>query len=105
LAMKSGKHDVAKAQVAKMKEISPADSRTLYADALLAYAENDNTRALEAIEKELAGSPDHLPSLLLPGLVNYRLGSYAATEEALRKVEARVPNDPSVAGALAMLDL
>jgi putative PEP-CTERM system TPR-repeat lipoprotein len=73
----------------------------LYSDALVAFVGNDNERARDAIQKVLSGNPDHLPSLLMSGLVNFRLGSFAVAEDALRKVAARMPGDSGIARTLA----
>ena len=63
--------DEAAVQVAALREKAPNDQRTLYADALLAYAKNDPARTREVNQKVLATNPDHLPSLMLAGLAQY----------------------------------
>jgi cellulose synthase operon protein C len=73
LEVRLGKLDKAREQLAKMKELRPKDVRTLYADALVAALSGDNAHARDAIQQVLAANPDHPPSLLLSGLVNYEL--------------------------------
>src|SRR5690349_21487970 len=51
LAVQSGKLDIAKAQVAKMKELQPNDFRTLYSDALTSYVTGDAAHAHEVVER------------------------------------------------------
>ena len=105
LAVVTDQLDVAKAQLAKMKEIQARDLRTAYSEGLVAYAERDNGRARDAVQRVLAGRPDHLPSLLLLGLANSQLGSYEAAEEPLRRVLAKVPNELSARRALSAVYL
>jgi putative PEP-CTERM system TPR-repeat lipoprotein len=101
LALRGGKLDVAKAQVAKMKEIAPRDFRTLYAEALISFVSGDAAAARDALQRVLAVAPDNPQSLLLSGLVHAQLGSFAQAEDALRKVLAKSPNEPTATRALA----
>ena len=91
LAVLTGKHDIAKAQVAKMKELQANDFRTLYSDALVSYVTGNAQHAHEVVERLVAARPDHLPSVFLSGLVDFQLGSNASAEVSLRKVLARSP--------------
>ena len=79
--------------------------RSLYSDALVSYATGNTAHAHEAIERVLAGRPDHLPSMFLSGLVDLQLGSYASAEASLRKVLARAPEDPNAGRVLALVYL
>jgi cellulose synthase operon protein C len=103
LAIGQQKADLAKPQLAKLKEIAPKDVRTVYADALVSAATGDNQHAHEAIERVLAARPDHMPSVFLSGLIDFQLGSNASAEAALRRVLARVPDDPNSARILALV--
>ena len=94
--------DAAALQVAKLREAAPNDLRTLYADALLAYANNDPTKTRDLIQKVLAANQDNLPSLMLAGLAQYQLGSYAAAEESFNRVISRAPNEENARRGLAM---
>ncbi len=104
-AMRGGKLEAAKAQLAKMKEVAPGDLRTVYSDALLSAMQGDNAHAREQVQRILAAQPDNLPSLYLSGMIDYQMGSYASAEDSLRRVVAKAPADPSVRRVLALLYL
>lgn len=93
--------DDAAPQVAKMREKAPNDLRTLYIDALLAYAKNDPARTRELVQRVLAVNPDHLPSLMLAGLAQYQLGSYAAAEDSFNRVIVKLPDEANARRGLA----
>jgi len=95
------KLDAASAQVDKLKELEPKSFATNYADALVSYAKGNYVHARDALQQPLSvplPSPD---VLTLNGLVQIKLGAYAAAEESLTKALARVPNDPNAQRALA----
>ena len=93
--------DDAAPHVAALHAKSPNDVRTTYAEALLAYAKNDPGRARDLVQRVLAGHPDHLPSLMLSGLAQYQVGSYAAAEDAFTRVMNKAPNEPNARHGLA----
>jgi putative PEP-CTERM system TPR-repeat lipoprotein len=93
--------DKAAEHVAKLRERAPNDPRTQYTDAMWSYAKGDWRHTVDALQRILAMSPDHLPSLMLTGLAQYQLGSYAVAEESLRRVLARIPDEPQARRALA----
>jgi putative PEP-CTERM system TPR-repeat lipoprotein len=101
-AIQSRNLELAKAQLAKLREVAPKDLRTAYADALLASITGENARARDAIQTVLAARPDNLPSQFLLGLVDYQLGNYASAENTLRRVVAKAPNDATARHALAL---
>lgn len=105
LAVTTNKLEVAKAQVAKMKEIAPNDARTLYSDALVAYAAGDNTHARDVVQKLTTTYQDNLPVVMLSGLIDLRFGSLASAEDKLRRVVERVPLDDTARRALATVQL
>jgi len=105
IAVSSAKPDIAKAQVAKMKELQPNDFRTMYSDALVSYMTGDAAHAHEVIQRLVAARPDHLPSVYLSGLIDYQLGSNASAEAALRKVLARAPENANAGRILALVYL
>lgn len=105
LAVTTNKLEVAKAQVAKMKEISPNDARTLYSDALVAYAAGDNTHARDVVQRLMTTYQDNLPVVMLSGLIDLRYGSLSSAQEKLRRVVDRVPSDDTARRALATVEL
>jgi len=103
LAVRSNNIELAKAQLEKMKQLSLRDVRTMYADALVAYYAGDYAHSRDAVQSVLGVTPQHLPSLLLSGLVNLQLQSFAPAEEALRKVLNRAPDNQMAVRALAAM--
>ena len=81
--MRQGKVDDAGRQLVAMQKVAPAHPETLYLAALLAYQQNNLAAARDAIQKQLALTPDNVPGLVLAGRIHNRLGSYAAAEANL----------------------
>ena len=95
------KLDAAGTQVAKLQELEPKSFATNYADALYSYAKGNYVHARDALQPPLS-IPQPSPDVLtLNGLVQIKLGAYAAAEESLTKALARVPNEPNAQRALA----
>ena len=105
LAIVTNRRDDAKAQVAKMKEIAKGDLRTLYYDAVVAYAYGDYKHASNVSQVILSARPDFLPAVLLSGLVDLQLGAFATADEKLRRVVQRVPSDLTARRGLALVSL
>lgn len=93
--------DKAAAHLSELAKIAPADPRTHYATALVAFVRGDTPAALAAIEKTMQVAPDYLPARYLSGLIDLKRGSYAAAENSLRTVVSRSPSDDSARLALA----
>ena len=91
------------AQLEKLKETrARTSSAPLYSDALLALARGEPQRgARRRPESARRAAPITCRALYLSGLIDLQLKSYAAAEEALRKVIAKAPNDPSARKVLA----
>jgi len=83
--------DRADAALADMKKIAPRDPRTFQAQASLALARGAPADAREPIAQILKVAPNHVPTLLLAGTVEYRLRSYVVAESHFRKVLAQAP--------------
>ncbi|HTL74851.1 MAG TPA: XrtA/PEP-CTERM system TPR-repeat protein PrsT [Casimicrobiaceae bacterium] len=105
LAVTTNKLDIAKAQVAKMKELAPNDARTLYSDALVAYAAGDNAHARDVVQKLMTTYQENLPVVMLSGLVDLRFGSLDSAQEKLRRVVDRAPLDDTARRALATAEV
>ncbi len=101
LLVNAGKLDAAGVQVVKMRELAPEDVRTQYADAMWSFGKGDGAHARDVLQHVLGTTPDHLPSLMLNGIVQYQLGFYSLAEDSLRKVVARVPGDTTARRFLA----
>jgi putative PEP-CTERM system TPR-repeat lipoprotein len=88
--MQQGKLDDAAAQLAELKRIAAADSRTVYLDARLAVARKDYKLARELSQQLLltANSPRNLE---LAGLVELRLNSLEKAERYLAAAVGAAP--------------
>lgn len=90
LLVGTGAYDEAASQIAETGKIG----RTLhltYLEALLAYRRGDLAKARGSILQVLKVAPDHLPSMLLAGAIEYDARSYILAEDYLRKVVDRAP--------------
>lgn len=99
--VQAGQLDKASTQLDAMRKYAPGDPRTLYGDALVAFARGNVPAAKEAIDKVVQAAPDYLPARYLSGLVDLRRGSYATAEDSLRLVVAKSPSDEGARRALA----
>lgn len=100
LYSQQGKADEAAKQLETMKKVAPRHPNTLYLQALLAYQKKDFAAAREAIQQELRLAPDYVPGLLLAGVIEIELKSYAQAEANLLKVLQRVPDQSLARRAL-----
>lgn len=91
LLIRTNKLDAASTQLEAMQKSAAKDPQTLYTQALLAHQKKNPTASREAVQQVLKIAPEHLPSLLLAGTVEYELGSYVQAETYLKKVLERAP--------------
>ena len=101
LWLAQGKVAEAEPVVAAMKKAAPGDFRTATAEAMVALAKKDATKARDLLQPLVAARSDHAPTLFLFALANYELKNYAAADDALRKVIAQAPVDPAPRRVLA----
>jgi len=83
--------DRAAAALADMKKVAPRDPRTFFAAALLAVAQGRPADAREPLAQILRAAPNHVPSLVLAGTVEYQLKAYTVAESHFRKALAQAP--------------
>lgn len=76
----------------ELKAVAPTDPRTLYMEGLIAFRQGKPAEARESIAKVLNLTPDHVPSVLLAGLIAYQLHDYPAAEGHLRQIVSKAPN-------------
>lgn len=88
-----GQLETAKVDVDAIKRIAPKSLYAAYSHALLAFKQQKYPEARDALQEAFQISPDHLPSLLLSGAVNYALGSYELAASQLGKTLKQVPNN------------
>jgi putative PEP-CTERM system TPR-repeat lipoprotein len=93
--IEAGDYTQARGRLDAMAKAVPGDVRIQYLEALLAFRTDQPAKARDAVQQVLRVAPDHLPSLLLGGAVDYEMGNYALAEDRMRKVLARDPANPS----------
>jgi putative PEP-CTERM system TPR-repeat lipoprotein len=81
----------AAAHLERAKRAAKGDPRVDFLEALLALREGKPALAREAILRVLKNAPDHVPSLVLAGAVEYQAGAFVAAEDYLRKSLDRAP--------------
>lgn len=87
------KFDAARADLAASRKLVAGDLALSYTQALLDFSEDKFAPANDALQKILGVVPDHLPSLLLAGAVELRLGSLKQSEQHLRKYLQALPDN------------
>ena len=87
--------------IQEVVKIAPADPRVLYLQGLIAFRQGKATEARDAIAKVLTGTPDHVPSTPLAGLIAHQLRDYPAAETNLRKIVSQAPKASMPRRALA----
>jgi putative PEP-CTERM system TPR-repeat lipoprotein len=89
-----GKLHAAQADIDVVKRIAPGSTHAYYAQGLLDFRKGDYAAARASVEQVLRGEPDHMPSILLAGVVHHSLG-------ALQQAEHRLKRFLEVSGQLA----
>lgn len=82
---------------ADLEAARKADSKSLlivYTQALLEFSQGKHAKALESIQQVLRVAPEHMPSVLLAGAVQYALGSTQQAEQHLKKYLEQSPGNP-----------
>lgn len=79
------KFDLAKADIAAARKENGGDLNVTYTQALLDFTEDNYAPANNALQKILGIAPDHMPSVLLAGAVELKLGATQQAEAHLRK--------------------
>ena len=80
-----GDLDQASAQIAAIRKVSKQDRRAYYFEALIASGRGDLPAAREAIQQVLKATPQHVPSLVVAGEVEFRAKQYNQAEDYLRR--------------------
>ena len=81
----SGKLQEAQADINAAKKASPNGLLVFYTQALLDFSQKKHAAALESLQQVLRAAPEHMPSVLLAGAVQYALGSTEQAEQHLKK--------------------
>jgi putative PEP-CTERM system TPR-repeat lipoprotein len=101
LLIAKGDLEQANAQVAAIRKVSPQDGRAYFFEALIASQHGDLPAAREAIQQVLKRSPDHVPSLLLAGEIEFRANQFNQAEDYLRRALHGAPGLPYAERLLA----
>ncbi len=88
-----GKFDAAQAELVAARKITPASVLVTYTQTLLDFSRGNNAAAQESMQKVLRVAPEHMPSVLLAGAINLRLGSLNQAEHHLRHYLENNPNN------------
>jgi putative PEP-CTERM system TPR-repeat lipoprotein len=81
----------AAAQLEQAKKTAKGDPRVDYLEALLAFREGKPAAARDAVLRVLKIAPEHVPSLILAGAIEYQADAFAQAESYLRKALERAP--------------
>ena len=87
------KFDAAKADIAAARKSMPGDLLVSYTQAMLDFSEDKYVPANDALQKILGVAPEHMPSILLAGAVEQKLGALKQSEQHLRKYLQASPGD------------
>ncbi len=93
LEIGTGKFDTAKADIDAARKASPNSLMVFYSQALLDFRQDKYAAAWEALQQILRVAPDHMPSVLLAGAVQYSLGSMPQAEQYLNNYLEKDPNN------------
>jgi len=96
-----GKKDEAGRDIEFLLKKAPGHPAPKYFRALLAYQGQDLTVAEDYLTQVVKQVPDHLPSLLLLGAINYSRGNYEQAEMYLGRYVSKGGNHPEAVMLLA----
>lgn len=88
-----GKPDAAQADIGEVRKIAPGNLTGAYMQALLDFRGNRHTAALDTLQQVLRAAPEHMPSVLLAGAVEYAMGSLQQAEQHLAQYLDKYPGD------------
>ena len=81
--------------VESMKKDAPGVLTTVFSEAVVFLAKGDPAKARDRLQAFVGKRPDHLHGLFLLAYANFQLNNLSVAEDALNKVIARLPNDPT----------
>lgn len=85
--------DAAKTDIEAARKTSPKGLIVFYTQALLDFSQGNAAAALDSLQQILRVAPDHMPSVLLAGAVQYALGSMPQAEQYLKKYLENNPDN------------
>jgi putative PEP-CTERM system TPR-repeat lipoprotein len=99
------KFDDAKADLDAARKLTPGSLQLAYTQGLLDFTKGQNPAALESVQKVLKSAPEHMPSILLAGAIELKMGAYQQAEQHLRKYLAAIPDNTYARKLLAQAQL
>lgn len=87
------KFDAAKVDIEAARKSTPNSLIVLYTQALLDFSQGKHAAALESLQQIQRAAPEHMPSILLAGAVQYALGSTEQAEAHLKKYLEKNPGN------------
>jgi putative PEP-CTERM system TPR-repeat lipoprotein len=87
------RYDMAQSELDAALKLAPGSVLVAYTQGLLDYSRGRIQEAHDSLLKVLRVAPEHMPSVLLAGVVNYRLGSYYLAEHHFRHYLERNPDN------------
>jgi len=97
--------DAAQAEINAARKVARGDPIVDYGQALLLFRTGKSGPALEAIQRVLRVAPDHLPSVVLAGLLQYSRGSPEQAERNMRRFLDHSPNSIYARKLLAFIQI
>ncbi len=91
--LSSGKLTAAQPDIDAIKRIVPGSAHANYAQAMLDFHKGDYLAARISVEQVLRVEPDHMPSLLMAGVVHHALGALQQAEPRLKRFLDRYPDN------------
>lgn len=89
----SGKPAEAQADIDAAKKTNPNGLLVFYTQALLDFSQKKHAAALDSLQQVLRAAPEHMPSVLLAGAVQFALGSTEQAEQHLKKYLEQQPGN------------
>jgi putative PEP-CTERM system TPR-repeat lipoprotein len=87
------RYQMAQAELDAALKLAPGSVLVTYTQALLDFSRGRMQASYDALLKVLRVAPEHMPSVLLAGVVNMRLGSYYLAEHHFRHYLERTPQN------------
>ncbi|WP_334188777.1 XrtA/PEP-CTERM system TPR-repeat protein PrsT [Noviherbaspirillum sp.] len=94
LLINAEKFDEAKAELDSARKYDAKSLLVTYTQSLLDFKQGKHAVALESVLQVLRESPNHMPSVLLAGLVQFALGSTQQAEQHFKRYLETMPGDP-----------
>ncbi|MEV4783198.1 XrtA/PEP-CTERM system TPR-repeat protein PrsT [Burkholderia sp. LMU1-1-1.1] len=101
LAIAARKFELAGQHLQAARKLAPGNVMVTYTQALLDVSQGKNEAARTSLLEVLKLAPEHLPSILLAGVVEYNLDSTQQAERYLRKYVESNPNNSYANSMLA----